>query len=532
MSYLHNSIAEQLISDQKSFGWTKFPSVSTLSSRYGVSRVTVSKAIKVLIEQDLVISRKRGGIWKKSHEAPSSIRVKEDSVEKTINIIKGRIAKGEYKTGSPLPKTLAFTHECNISSHTLGKALKKLIAEKIIYKKGKAFIVGAKRDSTVTFSRRNGVALYLLMYEFSSWQKFLQSERLGTALGRFTQEAQKYQINFHTLLYSDQPKTHIVHVLPSGFRQVTCRIKSNQETKAGMLILYEEVMEREMHSWLPMLGGFKKPVVFLCAFIPPMLRKLVSRYKNIFLCAPHADSIFYYLEKVLQEKNLKSCGYFKISTECNPLYEYFEKNFFDESPVSFVGVKEKEAFWENRKDNQTPLDIISRLSKRGTPAVRRALSSVMHNQPELLSHPDIQKIHPDLYSVPLFAGPDMAVMYNTPQIVHLLKAYSPQCILAHSAVEAISVYLWMIASTIKIPENISIISLMNHPILSSYPISAIDQGLDNLGYILFHFFLKDIPIHISLKKAHISSEPFFVDRGSVGRSNGNFPSRAVEGEVR
>jgi DNA-binding LacI/PurR family transcriptional regulator len=66
-----------------------------------------------------------------------------------------------------------------------------------------------------------------------------------------------------------------------------------------------------------------------------------------------------------------------------------------------------------------------------------------------------------------------------------------------------------------IPHSPSLISFDNLPVSRQYQTTTVDFGFAGLAYKAFHLILKDIPVR-SNRYGDVFSEPFVVDRGSVG----------------
>ena len=119
--------------------------IEVLSRRYGSSFGTVRRAIHHLVHLGLcvktgprtfVVRRDR------SQPLPATIQTSGNAYETFAAGIREKILSGEYPTGMPLPKTDYFVLTYNVSPQTVGRAMRLLHGEKIIYKQGKKWIAG------------------------------------------------------------------------------------------------------------------------------------------------------------------------------------------------------------------------------------------------------------------------------------------------------------------------------------------------------------------------------------------------------
>jgi DNA-binding LacI/PurR family transcriptional regulator len=88
-------------------------------------------------------------------------------------------------------------------------------------------------------------------------------------------------------------------------------------------------------------------------------------------------------------------------------------------------------------------------------------------------------------------------------------------ILAMNQFVGINCYHWLTLAGVQVPDNMSIISFDNYLSVSHYPISTVDLGLQNLGYLGAHLFVGDLPVKTD-RLGNVASTPEFIDRGSLG----------------
>jgi LacI family transcriptional regulator len=84
---------------------------------------------------------------------------------------------------------------------------------------------------------------------------------------------------------------------------------------------------------------------------------------------------------------------------------------------------------------------------------------------------------------------------------------------------ALKLYYELNSAGWRIPEDISMISFDNRPILVSAPITSVDFGFDYLGYAAFHRIFGLVPVKKN-RAGDIAARPRVEDRGSVAALRG------------
>jgi DNA-binding LacI/PurR family transcriptional regulator len=107
---------------------------------------------------------------------------------------------------------------------------------------------------------------------------------------------------------------------------------------------------------------------------------------------------------------------------------------------------------------------------------------------------------------------------HTPSMAGLLDAGVTALISSNDAM-AHEHYSWCRAAGIDVPARLSIISFDNTPNAVVLPVSTIDFGFAQLGYIAAHLIIGDIPLRAD-REGGIPGACTLVDRGSVGRPHG------------
>jgi DNA-binding LacI/PurR family transcriptional regulator len=79
---------------------------------------------------------------------------------------------------------------------------------------------------------------------------------------------------------------------------------------------------------------------------------------------------------------------------------------------------------------------------------------------------------------------------------------------------AVNYYYWLKNVGVSIPEDISLVSFDNIPILGPHPISSVDFRRNAIGYSAAHLFIRDIPVKAD-RRGNIGARPEFLDRGSL-----------------
>ncbi len=123
---------------ETSAGRSNLPPVRSMARQFGVSPVTVMRAVKVLENEGLLASRWGKGIARKGTAPPLSITgcPGGNKFERTLERFRKDILGGNFQTHLPLPPINQLTTLYNASYPTIRKVLSVLLSENIVKRNG------------------------------------------------------------------------------------------------------------------------------------------------------------------------------------------------------------------------------------------------------------------------------------------------------------------------------------------------------------------------------------------------------------
>lgn len=135
----------------------RLPSVSTLSSAIGVSRVTLLRAIRRLTDEGLIIPKRGSGTFIQPalpHAATAlpQHRPLRRTPAQVARDLRQRILRGRPGPGEGLPTVSALCRELGASHPTVARALRALVDEHLLVREGRRFLVSRLNSSSSTAS--------------------------------------------------------------------------------------------------------------------------------------------------------------------------------------------------------------------------------------------------------------------------------------------------------------------------------------------------------------------------------------------
>lgn len=514
----------------------RLPALTELSKQFGVSRATAAKAVAVLRGEGLVVSRGRGGIWIAGREPRSgSRRSPAGSADRLCDMLRSAIADGVYAANEPLPKLGYFVVERHVSARTVRAAYERLVTERLAYRRGKQWIVG-RRDIRLPAgpSRERPVVVIAVAGE-STWRDLCREPVVGRFARTFNRSCERHGIQTFPVLTQSNAPGHLVGTLPSGLDEVRAFVRGIRSRLLGVLLLGDG-RGGPGREWLSMFASGDRPVVVFESKRHYLHRDFLLEKRNVFRCVSDQQQAVECALQALVEAGHGCAGMVRHLRGFPPDQEQriaLAKSLAEErfANLSVVIQQERDLFWENRADQQTPAQVIRRLRRTGLPLVRKVLNAAIESRPDFWNNPELYKLSPALYTPPILPPHDMGLIWGTHLLVPLFRAHPLTALLALDDSTAVTYYYWLEEAGIQVPGEISLLSFGNDEDLSPLPITSVDFGFDGLGYAAFHLMLDDIPIRTGRSNT-LTARPTLVERGSVGRSAGIRSLARLEGEIR
>jgi len=487
-------IADELMALSAEGTAARLPSIHELSIRFKAAPATVFRALHLLADRGRIRLRKGKCaviIDKNGQEMPESTAC--DAIYASI---KADISKGSYRSGYPLPKFGFFLAQYHIASGTLHAALRKLSLEKIIHKSGKRWVVGP--GSPRTFLHRASAipppAVMLLVRTKSDWRDFFNNTHTAAFAQSFNQEMVRFGIQMRIGLldhFPDPSNTPGEDEIRYGDL-----VRTLKDHYQGTMIIANDLSGRELDTAYEQLARFDKPVVFFDA----ANRGAILSHR----------------------RPMRRCKFVRL---------FFDEQQAVELALAYLTANNHARIAVPRRF--PPVDWMERRC-----ALLQAAAQRLSPGPELLF---AQLTEPfwNLRDVP--AGEDLFSAYekNVRKILRagnkrecrtllIEKTPSMRGFLDRRATALIGLndrlaqeeYFWLRLAGIAVPDTLSMVSFDNIPESIAMPISTMDFGFGQLGYLAAHIFIGDIPSAVD-RRGSIAGPCTLIDRGSAGHGPGN-----------
>jgi DNA-binding FadR family transcriptional regulator len=118
----------------------KLPSLRALANQYGLSRMTVQRALQRLLAEGLLERRPpRRGYWVRTSEAISPATDVAGATQRLYRTLRDRILRGDFRPEDTLPLQKSLRHRYRVSRGTVHNALAILAADGLIERTGSRF---------------------------------------------------------------------------------------------------------------------------------------------------------------------------------------------------------------------------------------------------------------------------------------------------------------------------------------------------------------------------------------------------------
>ncbi len=494
---LHEQIADKVKIRIEGLEGQRLPPLQDLAEQYRVSKVTMGKAIRLLSNQGLLQSFPGKGILVTSvlnAENPRESNPYPNSVNKLFEKIKGRILEGTYRIGQVLPKTNYYSISEHLSPVTVCSALKKLEKDKLVWKRGKAWIVGPGSTSSVTQTPRLAPVILMLVPDFKVWYKDYHEDHPSKFLQNFYLEIERMGIKTE-LVMTGPTQSEFVSQKAEHVRTTIQELGSRY---MGTLCLFEKIETQPLKEWISWLGQFQKPVVWLDidCFGKKVDYKAIKGGKHFYRCYKDEAFAVRMMLNTLEQLGHKKIGFPYLQSEAQPWIahriEMFRQIMEKEHPnLSMVVTEQKESIWFPKpwEGPEAFLHYVDTLRKageepRGEWSAARSLEQ------------------------------------HIPSLLDLIRKDKVTAIIAPNDYFAHQYYLWLKAVHVSVPGDVSLLSFDNNQYSKLYPIYSVDFGFHDLSYCAAHIFIGDIPVQAD-RFHHIASKPYVVDRGSLAAPKKN-----------
>jgi DNA-binding LacI/PurR family transcriptional regulator/DNA-binding transcriptional regulator YhcF (GntR family) len=500
----HQLLAESLKNDYRKptrikEGYCLLQPLAELAERYSTSPKTVQRALEHLQNEGYVVrtSLKRAYLLREPGcIAPSSLRPKNKAHHRFAGMLRDKILSGQYRSGMQLPKVAYFVESCGISTHTVIKAIKQLAAEGLLHKDGIKWIIGKplhRIDSHSIESSyyRDNPVVTVIAENPNKFTLACEGNFFSDFTSTFLNELAMHSAET-VVCYQDPSLEEFGFV--AGFDRIIEHIRSLDSRHIGTLCLFSEgkyppgFYEALLRGGSPVLDFSTRPIK------KPELNTITSHQRFYQCVFDEEDAV----RKALTM--LHTSGHRRIGM-LNPY------SGEDASPK-----------WPARR---------IKLTQKFAADYDPALQCFVADQKEELFR---DSLYSDLFRPFGFTNPGKNMLTpqvtvgraieNSPSLDFLLNTCHVTALFAMNDYFARDYFFWLTLTGIRIPEDISIVSIDNASSAEAVGLTSIDPGLDYAGHQAAHLLLGTIAPPTA-RPAWIKSRPWLVRRKSVAACPGS-----------
>jgi len=493
------SVAERLGDRIKRDGPGCLPAIHRLAREYRVSYVTMWKAVRLLADQGILAGRKGAGTLALDPEQPAGIQL---SADRFAQQLESGVLDGKYPAGRPMPKFDYFIFNERVSRATVSGAFGRLSRRNMIYKQGKRWIAGPRPARSFRCAGGDQPVVLIVVPHAYDWYNMNIGGFMQPYISSFKNEFLRNGISL-SLVQQEKPAAGTTQVV-GGIDDVRALVRSLGDRYRGALMFGNAPDVREHRDWVAeMSPAGKVPAVYFDSAGQggSCVRSSMGGNRRYFRM---------YLDEIggvkLALEALAAAGHRTIGMPIMSIrgdWPQRRRALSQECAarmrpaITIVAADQDEPFWDIGIDT-TDLDRFTKFNARFDEYVA--------------------KINRQRRETGGFRARGRRFIDHTPSMAGLLDAgvtalMSPNDAMAHEH------YSWCRAAGIDVPGRLSIISFDNTPNAVVLPVSTIDFGFAQLGYIAAHIIIGDIPLRAD-REGGIPGACTLVDRGSVGRPVG------------
>lgn len=494
---LYQRIAERLANDLDRHGDPELPPTRVLCSKYGVSPVTMSKAVHLLSERGILEVAQGRRILLKMAGSDRREEGKRSggSARRLFHRIKSDIADGTLKRGQYLPKIAYYILSQKVTDNTVCEAYRMLEEKGLAHKSGKYWIVGPSESAQAAASGKLSAistrpTIIVLVPHIEQWLLFFQHDHTQKFVWEFVSELDRYGVDYQICAAREDPSYSIA----TGKQEIRERIAALGRRYQGALITctLQQVAESGLADWIEWFAGFKKPVLWL---------DYADEGAEIDRRKVPIESYYH----------LRGSDHVLVSLALDALHGLGHRNI-----AVFENAMYREEPWQARRI-KTILEVAQRYRPRFNVTVLQQNEPFWEKrgaddrggmrkfpQPEA----DTGEAMPATLSRNTF-------LKSVPSLGKLVAESEATALVALNDWFAANYAVWFEQAGVSIPKDLSIISFDNAPSFAHHPITTIDLGLSFLGYYGAHIFIGDLPVKAD-RWGNIISKPVLMHRGSLG----------------
>jgi DNA-binding transcriptional regulator YhcF (GntR family)/DNA-binding LacI/PurR family transcriptional regulator len=493
-------VAEKLLDSIRADRGQCLPSIIDLAEQYGVSYLTMWKAVRILADQGLVRTVRGRGIATTGPDGAPGNPAWQSSTDRIHDTIRGRIADGKYQSGKPLPKTEALAASEGVSRVTLSRALKRLEKDHLVHRVRARWHTGANPPSAIVsqsvhLSSDGPPVVLVLISDQASWMEALRPSFIFRFMGPFSDELFSHGVH----LQLKPRRTYMPHNATYArvpFEEVASTVRGLGARYRGALIQCTTPDSEQLDEWITSLARFNRPVVYF----------------------DYADRGSHLTRTSLSSKN-----YFRLFQDEAAACELAVDELLRRGHRTVAVQRTARFEWGARR-----IERIEQAASRAGRPLRVVVSG--DAEPEwgyAGGHNDMHHFTTTVYRQIGFGSDydDREPVADTRFRNHLLsRAASLAEVLTSSGSTALlslndhmsrEQYFWLKALGAALPRHLSLVSFDNTPESALFPFASIDWGFGRLACLAAHIMIGDLPVRAD-RNGFLPGTCTLIDRGSVG----------------
>lgn len=437
------------------------PTMAHLARKYGVSVSTIVAAARILRNEG-VLEFGRGRRMRKVRKMEPLAEPSMAPVDRCIVSLKERISSGNLKSGEGYEKASVLSRELRVSRTTIAQTFRELSKQGLAHKAGKRWIVGPEMEGKQFRSSGASPFILCIVPHIRSWQGLSRQSRTARFCFEFASEAERYGVSFMPA-YSDPGY---------GRKMVECRdlegtityIRSRKRDCLGVLFAGNERRMSDMRLWVEKISSAGIKSVWF------------NRYGNEGISATRV-------------KRFRQCCY---NENAGVMLAIEHLGSLGHQTILYGSLCDNSQSWQLNR---------FRLLQEACSSHKITLESISPQDFDNTQEFEYGRLH--------------SFIYNPAQLKASLRRSKATAVIAPNDLAAIKIYNGLCKLGIRIPQELSLISFDNDPLMQISPISSIDFGMGYLGYCAFHYLFEILPIRHE-RNGDMPACPYIVHRGSTG----------------
>lgn len=174
---------------------TRLPADRALARQFGLSKATVGKALRRLCDQGRLVRQVGRGTYTPSAGTPEPVPATPSSSESLEAVLSELVTGGSVRVGAPLPSAKELCFQFGVSRRSVRHAYERLVSRRLAVRVGRGYYAGPDFESVLGAAR--GADVHFFMKDEPDFGHIHRHDYLATAYQAMERVLYSYRARLH-----------------------------------------------------------------------------------------------------------------------------------------------------------------------------------------------------------------------------------------------------------------------------------------------------------------------------------------------